>query len=182
MASHWKHNMTTIAGMVVQRFIAGSMPAFASIYQQLYRLALAYCLRLYPQLSKEDGQDMVQDAFVRLYQARGLLDPEADLVPYFLRLLRNQALRFCRDRQRQGTYKERLYVHGQALDPLRPLALEQALGCLPEEKREAIVLKYVMGLSLRQVARVQDIPVNTVKTRLFYGLKDMRQCMQGEER
>jgi len=57
----------------------------------------------------------------------------------------------------------------------RMLAL---LGKLPGQQREAIVLRYVDGLSLAEIADVVGVPVGTVKSRLSLGLSRIRTVMQ----
>lgn len=57
----------------------------------------------------------------------------------------------------------------------RMLAL---LGKLPGKQREAIILRYVDGLSLAEIADVTGVPVGTVKSRLSIGLSRMKSVMQ----
>ena len=58
-------------------------------------------------------------------------------------------------------------------DELRDL-LNRALQTLPEEQRVVVVLKEYEGLKFREIAEVLDAPLNTVKSRLYYGLKALR--------
>ena len=52
--------------------------------------------------------------------------------------------------------------------------LNRALQTLPEEQRVVVVLKEYEGLKFREIAEVLDAPLNTVKSRLYYGLKALR--------
>ena len=58
-------------------------------------------------------------------------------------------------------------------DELRDL-LNRALQTLPEEQRVVVVLKEYEGLKFREIAEVLNAPLNTVKSRLYYGLKALR--------
>jgi len=53
--------------------------------------------------------------------------------------------------------------------------LQSVLTCLPEEQREVILLRFVDGFNLREVADAMDIPVGTVKSRLHNALQSLRQ-------
>ena len=58
-----------------------------------------------------------------------------------------------------------------------------AMATLPAEQREAIVLKEYEGLTFPEIAATLDVPVSTVKTRLYRGLVQLRQrLLDGEVR
>jgi RNA polymerase sigma-70 factor (ECF subfamily) len=49
-----------------------------------------------------------------------------------------------------------------------------ALQALPEEQRTVIIMKEYEGLKFREIAEVLELPENTVKSRLYYGLRALR--------
>jgi RNA polymerase sigma-70 factor, ECF subfamily len=53
--------------------------------------------------------------------------------------------------------------------------LEFVLAALPEEQREVLLLRFVDGLSLAEIAEAMDIPLGTVKSRLHNALEALRQ-------
>lgn len=53
-------------------------------------------------------------------------------------------------------------------------ALEAALARLPEAQREAVILRFVDGLSLDEVAQATEVPAGTVKSRLHHALRALR--------
>jgi RNA polymerase sigma-70 factor (ECF subfamily) len=55
-----------------------------------------------------------------------------------------------------------------------------AVAALPEEQREVIVLKEYQGLTFLEVATVLDVPISTVKTRLYRGLVLLRGRLERE--
>jgi RNA polymerase sigma-70 factor (ECF subfamily) len=57
-------------------------------------------------------------------------------------------------------------------------AVEVAMGTLPPEQREAIVLKEYEGLTFAEIAGALGIPVSTVKTRLYRGLSHLREQLE----
>ena len=60
------------------------------------------------------------------------------------------------------------------------LAVEKALGELPEDQREVVVLKVYQGLKFDEIAAVQDAPVSTVKSRLYMGFDKLKSVL-GEQ-
>ena len=53
-----------------------------------------------------------------------------------------------------------------------------AVAALPEEQREVIVLKEYQGLTFLEIAEALDVPLSTVKTRLYRGLGQLRQRLE----
>ena len=54
------------------------------------------------------------------------------------------------------------------------LAVEKALRHLPDEQREAVILKVFHELKFEEIAEVQGAPVSTVKSRLYLGFEKLR--------
>ena len=57
-------------------------------------------------------------------------------------------------------------------------AVAAAVAALPEEQREVIVLKEYQGLTFPEIAEALDVPLSTVKTRLYRGLGQLRQRLE----
>ena len=65
-------------------------------------------------------------------------------------------------------------------DPAEHLKLRRALFQLREKEREPIVLHYIEGYSVKQVAKILRIPVGTVKTRLMRGRSQLKAILHEE--
>ncbi len=61
--------------------------------------------------------------------------------------------------------------------------MARAVAALPDEQREAVILKEYQGLTFPEIAEIQGVPVSTVKTRLYRGLSVLRERLvrQGQE-
>jgi RNA polymerase sigma-70 factor (ECF subfamily) len=53
-------------------------------------------------------------------------------------------------------------------------AVRRAVHALPEEQRVVVILKEYQGLTFLEIAQTLDVPVSTVKTRLYRGLGQLR--------
>lgn len=134
------------------------------------------------------AQDVVQDVFLRVWRNPGKFDARRGNIGSYLRLMaRSRALDLWREAQAAGRASDRLkVVVGGAEAPLaeRPAdaaerhitrsALSDALGTLPEEQREAVVLAYWGGLSAGEIAARISVPLGTAKSRIRLGLGKLR--------
>ncbi len=143
----------------------------------LYRVAL----RLTGNAS--DAEDLVQETMLRAYRSWERYTPGTNAKGWLLTILRHL---FINEYRRRSRHPETVDV-----DTIEPFALFQevqeedpqgaffdrivdeevlrAVDQLPEAFREAVTLSDVEGLSYEEVAKVLDVPVGTVKSRLYRG-------------
>jgi len=137
--------------------------------------------------SDEEARDVAQEAFLRAYQAIGTFKKEARFSSWLYQIATN----LCRDRLRRR--KTRATVSLEALEEAGPVMVETRPGAherllerdlaravrravyeLPEEQREVVILKEYQDLTFLEIAQALDVPVSTVKTRLYRGLGQLR--------
>lgn len=117
--------------------------------------------------SRAEAEECVQEAFIRLLarwqQVSAYDDPEAWVRAVAFRLLSNRrrkARNGLRAVLRHGTPDNAQAPTGDRVDVLR--ALQQ----LPLGQRQVVVLHYLSGLAVDEVAQALEIPAGTVKSRL----------------
>ena len=118
-----------------------------------------------------DAEDILQEVFCkRLYQAPGFKSPEHERNWLF-----RVALNLCRDewRRRRRSELPLEAAAGAAIAPEELSLLDQGAD-LPEKQRTALHLHYYEGYSLREIARLLDVTVPTVKMRLKRGREALR--------
>jgi len=131
--------------------------------------------------SAADAEEVVQDAFVKAYRARGRFRSGAPFRPWLLAIVANEA----RNRRRASGRRARLTLQlaeerpsgGAAPSPeVALLAREEraellaAVDRLGEEQRAAIACRYFLGLSEKETAAVLGCRPGTVKSRLSRAL------------
>ncbi|HET7249492.1 MAG TPA: sigma-70 family RNA polymerase sigma factor [Gemmatimonadales bacterium] len=148
----------------------------------LYRVAL----RLSGNAS--DAEDLVQETMLRAYRSWERYTPGTNAKGWLLTILRHL---FINEYRRRSRHPETVDV-----DTIEPFALFQevqeedpqgaffdrivddevlrAVDQLPEAFREAVTLSDVEGLSYEEVAKVLDVPVGTVKSRLYRGRRQLQ--------
>jgi len=158
-------------------------------YRRLYRIALGYLRQ------RDDALDVVQEAFVKAFQAAGRWDGSADAGPWLSRITVNLSIdRWRRNRRRgqtfsplaEGDHLEVLADTGPSPDRgvLRREAgdrLSVALQELPERQRAVVVLRHYQELSLEEIATTLGMSLGTVKSSLHRALHRMRATLAGAE-
>lgn len=136
----------------------------------LYRLALSYMK------NKEDAEDVIQDVFTKYFCGLHLPMNKEQERAWLIRVTINQ----CHDALRKRSYRlhdsldEVAEVAGKE-DPERNGLLD-ALQNLPDKYKGAIILHYLEGYSVEEVAKMLYISVSAVKMRLKRG----RELLRGE--
>jgi RNA polymerase sigma-70 factor (ECF subfamily) len=144
--------------------------------------------------SEEEARDLCQEAFLKAYRGLGAFKGEARFSSWLYQI----ALNLCRDRMRRRRGRTMVSLDALEADGQAPVLRQEAnaldlveardlqervkaavLG-LAEEQREVIVLKEYEGLTFQQIADVLDLPVSTVKTRLYRGLDRLRERLSRE--
>lgn len=136
------------------------------------------------------AEEVVQDAFWRLWQRPESFDPERGvLIAWLYAVSRNLAL----DRKRRENRRPcENVIHGMdgqvrgALspemaamsDPLVAGAIREAINTLPSDQKRVIELAYFDGLTQTEIASQQGAALGTIKTRLRLGLSKLREAMR----
>lgn len=124
----------------------------------------------------DDAQDVAQEALVYALQRLPDLRDEGKFAPW----LRQVTLSLCADyRRRRGTRRlgEPLTVLNEAseeADYVERLAVRQAVAHLSEAHRTTLLLHYVGGWALEEVAVLLQVPLNTVRSRLMAAKRLLR--------
>lgn len=138
-------------------------------YQKYYRLAYLY-LR-----SEEDALDAVQESAYKVIRGCRNIRQSEFLETWITRIVINTATDMLRSRSRTAvmdlTEEEWAAPHE---DTYRDLDLEAALKQLEEPDKTIVILRFFEDQKLEDIARITEIGVNTVKTRLYRALKKLR--------
>lgn len=142
--------------------------------------------------SEEEARDLCQEAFLKAYRALPGFKGQARFSSWLYQI----ALNLCRDRMRRRRGRVFLSLDDpadpgayQRADP-GPSTLELvesmdisrmiagAVAALPEDQRVVIVLKEYQDLTFLEISEVLDVPLSTVKTRLYRGLTQLRESLE----
>ena len=141
----------------------------------------------------DEAEEVVQEAFTAAWNHTGALGDEHEaLMPWLLRITRNRAIDRLRRRARRRARLVRAEAAGalapDAVPPVEPNeaarpgwhvheSVHAALAALPAEQREVVDLAYFRGLTHAEIARMLEIPMGTVKTRLRLAIGKLRTAL-----
>ena len=156
---------------------AGSVDAFRHLVDRYQRRALAHARLL--TRNEADAADAAQDAFLDAYRGISAFDASRPFYAWFYVLLRNRCFK---QRSRLGTRPESGVLPDVAGDPdVSPehLDLWRAIGRLPPQDAELIVLKHIEGWTYEELATALRVPRGTVMSRLYAARQRLQAGLAG---
>ena len=175
---------------LLARLARGQEDALAALYDRLGAMAYGLALRIAG--DADTAQDAVQEAFLRLWRRADRYDrSRGDPRPWVLRIVRNVAIDLHRARGARNRAEGASAVDESAerTIPLPEDTAESAenaarvraaLAELPPDQRRALEIAYFEGLSHREIASREGLPLGTVKTRIRDGVLRLRACFAKE--
>ena len=136
---------------------------------------------------RQDAEDVAQDAFAKAYRSFRELRDRDRFRAWLVRMTWRMAIDRMRANRRRGTHE----VPVDDSDPHdgrtpeqtaqaeeRSAHLWRAIDALPEKLRVVTVLAAIEGHDMAEVSRLLDVPVGTVKWRLFAARKELQEKLQ----
>jgi RNA polymerase sigma factor (sigma-70 family) len=144
---------------------AGSDPAFEAIVERYRRALMRYVSRLLP---PERAEDVVQQSFVKAYEAMHRDEAELNLRPWLYRIAHNGALNALRDRSLAHAELDQRIDGVERPDQAfeRSVGLRElvvAVQALPERQRSAILLRELEGRSYEEIAAALGVTDGAVR-------------------
>jgi RNA polymerase sigma-70 factor (ECF subfamily) len=161
---------------LVERYLAGDHAAFDALMRAHQERVFGVCLRMLR--DREAALDAAQETFITVFRKADRFSGRSAFSTWLYRVAVNtcyDVLRKQKRHQADPLPDTTDPSDERAIDPfdsaeIRP-DVEAALMALPEEFRAAVVLSDLEGLSLQMVSDALDVPVGTVKSRIFRGRK-----------
>jgi RNA polymerase sigma-70 factor (ECF subfamily) len=129
------------------------------------------------------ADDLVQDTLERALVKLDLWRPGTDLRAWLFTLMHNLFINQVRANKLQETDLDAakdIPVNGGQMDAMALRDISTALGRLPAEQREVILLVGLEQFGYAEAARILDVPLGTVMSRLSRGRERLRQLLAGE--
>jgi len=128
--------------------------------------------------SRDDALDVMQETFAYLLKKFPGFKLTASMTTFFYPVVKHISLNIKKKNLKFSTEK---YVFDEFIDPKAntkdtyPKDLAAVLGILPAELREILLMKYVDEMSQEEIAQALNIPIGTVKSRLYRALQILRE-------
>lgn len=176
---------------IVELAVRENPNAFGEIVNRWERKIFALC---YGMLNREDeAKDAAQETFIAAYKNLNRFRGEAKVSSWLHRIAVNQCLT---KKRREKTRSESFFDESESAEEKffpapgdkapsnlaekkeRLQAVRQAVGSLPPELKEIIVMKEFEEMTFQEISEVLEMPLSTVKSRLYTALKQLRMKLE----
>jgi RNA polymerase sigma-70 factor (ECF subfamily) len=156
--------------------------AFECLFRLLYPRLVGFAIQYTK--SKSVAGDIVQDAFVVLWEKREQTDPDRSLRSYLYTIVRNRALNHIRDHSGrtveidqvpESQLKAPQRSDTKAVPDFKIKLVREWIENLPARQKEAFKLSRYEGLEHDEIAKVMNISSNTVNNHIVGALRNLRQ-------
>lgn len=133
--------------------------------------------------SRQDAEEITQDSLVQVYHKIHQFEGRAAFKTWLYKIVRNycrnRLSKIIRKREGQKAYGQHtmnvVSDYDQARQKMRVTArVDEALNKLKQSDREIVVLKFMSGLTIQEIADVFEIGLSAAKMRLYRALEDFK--------
>ena len=181
-------------GTLVRRALKGDRKAFEMIILKYQQPLLNYLGRLTGE--REQAQDFTQEVFLKVHASLSSFQPRFKFSTWLFKIASNFMIDFWRKKKIAAVSLDRTRDDEENPSSLQvpdagpPVAkkyelaqirkrIEDALNRVPEELRELFVLRHINEFSYEEIAEIKNLPVGTVKNRVFQTKEMLRSLLEG---
>jgi RNA polymerase sigma-70 factor (ECF subfamily) len=176
---------------IVERALAGDADAFGEIVRRWERRIFALAFGMLGR--EEEARDAVQETFLSAFRNLRGFRGEAKVSSWLHRIAINQ----CITRQRRARVRGETALEDETIggsesliapaeqSPARAAEsrerremVRRAVSALPTELRQVVVMKEFEELTFQEIAEALDLPLSTVKSRLYTALRQLQMRLQ----
>lgn len=170
----------------IREVLAGDKQAYAKIINKYKNQLYATILRMTK--NPQDAQDLVQDAFIKVYHQLEKFNGQGTFASWLYRV----SINHCMDVFRKKQYKIKHVEMSEQFVPdknnpeviflkrEKQRHLEKLLATLPDDERMIILLRYANELSYEEISELLNTSVSTVRNKLHRAKKKMRNTAERE--
>jgi len=165
----------------------GESGAFAELIREFERPLLYYAAKL---VGSEDAAfDILQEVWLTAFRAMRRLNDPRTVRSWLYRITHDRAVdRIRQDRSRDRAERARAESSAEqcgdepSFTAEDAIALHRAVDRIDFKHREVIVLHFLEDLSINEIAAIIGEPAGTVKSRIYYAKRALREALQNHER
>ena len=151
--------------------------AFAELYSRYSQRIYAYCRKILG--DKEEARDIFQETFVKFFQSAKEERVMTNVPAFLLRIARNLCVNTKRKEKSSVSFEEYMVPAsntGNEKEEMLDL-IRHAQELLPDEYKEAFVLREYEGLSYAEIGEITGANMSTVKVRIFRAKQKLRELL-----
>ena len=134
--------------------------------------------------NKELSEDCIQELFVKLVKNVGAFDPTRNFSTWLYSIANNMCKNEYRKKDTRLNHLSMVKDAITSTDAVNPdikrfkMAVHSCTNDLAEDKRTLYILRFQENLSVPQISSILNIPEGTVKSRIFYLMKEMKEKLK----
>src|SRR5215204_1178952 len=176
---------------LVELAVSSDQEAFGEIVKRWDRKIFALCFGM---LTREDeARDAAQETFISAYKNLGRFRGDAKVSSWLHRIAVNQCITVKRRAKTRAEdhiddengESDRIFVApaksspgNKAEEAERLNVVRQAVSALPTDLRQVVVMKELEEMTFQEISDTLEIPLSTVKSRLYTALKQLRMRLE----
>lgn len=147
--------------------------------EKFYRIAYSYTMQ------RDAALDVLQEAIIKALENLDKLKHKEYVKTWFYRILINESLLYIKKNKRYITLENEDINKDDYYEFERfsvdSIDIYKCIESLDEKTKTVIILRYFENLKLEEISSITKVNVNTVKSRLYKGLKQIKTKMKGGE-
>ena len=166
--------------ILVRRYLGGERGAFEPLVDRYQKTIFNVALRMAH--DPDDAADITQNVFIKASEKLGSYDPKYKFFSWIYRIAVNESLNFVGSKRKNDELPENL-VSGDS-NPEEMLqagmlsnSVEEGLAKLTDDNRIVIILRHFEEMSYDEISFILDLPVKTVKSRLFTARQSLKKIL-----
>lgn len=166
---------------------------FSCLFERYEAKLLRYVKRM-ASVNEDEAEDILQESFIKIWKNLNAFDQGMKLSSWLYRIVHNHTVSFVRKKKsfgkdQQVEWNENYFTNlseeasteiaGEEID--QDLLTHEILGKMPQAYREVLVLKFLEGLSYREISDVLKLPEGTVATRINRAKKAFKELSKVQQ-
>lgn len=164
---------------LISKMGCGDGEAFRELYLASSSIVYGYALSILK--NREDAEDAMHDAFIRIFQSATSYQPKGKPLAWMLTIVRNLCYNMARQRKSTTDIGEcrDLAFEGCERASIDRIALEKALEILDLQERQIVILHALTGMKHKEIAQLLELPTGTVLSKYHRALGKLRPAIDG---
>jgi RNA polymerase sigma factor (sigma-70 family) len=197
IAKKISYDMMTDISQLIQRALQGDQKACAEIVERFHARIYNFVFRMVK--NKAEAEDLTQETFIKAFNALSSFNSEYAFSTWLYKIAVNNTIDYFRkkrlrtfsidtpiqvkdgDLQREFEDTNLGPEHG-LISQEKSLQIKNAIDSLPEKYREAILLRHTMDRSYEEISEELDVPLGTVKVRIFRAREMLKKKLREQMR
>jgi RNA polymerase sigma-70 factor (ECF subfamily) len=166
---------------LIRQFLGGERRAFEPLVERYQKAVYNVALRM--SNDPDDAADITQNVFIKASEKLGTYDPKYKFFSWIYRIAVNESINFVEAAKRGEALHEGLVSGERDPDEIAQAemlseSISQGLLELGKDGRIVIILRHFEELTYEEIGSILDLPVKTVKSRLFTARQSLKKILE----